>query len=220
MIRVVRKYGTGAVTRAVMAQDVIDCWFDNPIDKLVCICLASMSVSDLEISIMPDLSDKMRSIVSTEKALFVQDVLLAAEEVSKVVGMSIEDISEAIFRLHQLDYIDIGIAPDYVAPKGKELRRTYTQGRPCSIYVMGCDEDGLIKIGISKDPARRQESLNAAFPRNVNTIWHFELPTRDKAASLEALTHNHFADKRTTGEWFKMKPEEAITFLRMEIGIE
>lgn len=53
----------------------------------------------------------------------------------------------------------------------------------------------LIKIGISKDPARRARSFNAVL-----------VGTMDGDREIESALHREFADLRVRGEWFRAEP--------------
>lgn len=61
------------------------------------------------------------------------------------------------------------------------------------------------KIGLSKDPATRIESMGVKLPFPIEPIHTF--PTNDMYRTEKAL-HEKYADKRVNGEWFELSPED------------
>lgn len=75
------------------------------------------------------------------------------------------------------------------------------------IYFLECD--GLIKIGCSQDPQRRQYRLNTGNPKAIQWLGAVPGSRRDEAA-----LHRRFRHVRVRGEWFR--PDEE---LRAVIGV-
>lgn len=78
------------------------------------------------------------------------------------------------------------------------------------LYAIGARDDDLTKIGISLDPRRRAMALSAAQGRNVEVLAKSLLGLRDVARDAERALHDHFADHRTRGEWFRAPREEIV----------
>lgn len=75
---------------------------------------------------------------------------------------------------------------------------------PDQVYVMKNKRNGLFKIGISKDPKFREETLQGEEPE-------IELVSATPSEKrVERLLHRFFASKRVRGEWFKLTDEEAL----------
>ncbi|WP_163836928.1 GIY-YIG nuclease family protein [Spartinivicinus ruber] len=71
------------------------------------------------------------------------------------------------------------------------------------IYFVQAGEDGLIKIGRTKDVQARMCSLNSASPVELKLLGVFK--AKDY---MEKILHEEFAKYRVKGEWFK--PVEEI----------
>jgi len=69
-------------------------------------------------------------------------------------------------------------------------------------------ENGLVKIGRSKDYKRRLENLRTMSPVNIKLL--FTIKT-DDMAKLEKDLHNRFQEKRVKGEWFRLSGQEIET---------
>lgn len=66
------------------------------------------------------------------------------------------------------------------------------------IYVIQVGVDGPIKIGISRDPARRLRELQQSHPEQLRLALTFR-----GLALEEKLLHEEHADLRLRGEWFR-----------------
>lgn len=77
-------------------------------------------------------------------------------------------------------------------------------------YVYLIERDGHHKIGISKNPKSRISSMQTASSTPINLIC--TIATNDME-SFEAMLHNHFADKRLSGEWFVLTPDD-VEYIR------
>ena len=63
------------------------------------------------------------------------------------------------------------------------------------------DSMGHVKIGVSKDPAQRLESLQANHPTTLVIMRII-----DGGRAAEKWMHDNFADRRMRGEWFLYCP--------------
>ena len=78
------------------------------------------------------------------------------------------------------------------------------------IYMI-VDEQNCLKVGISKDPARRLKHLQTGHPTTL-TLFHseeFEC-TRNHLLKVEKLLHREIGlyFKRLRGEWFNATPDQ------------
>lgn len=72
------------------------------------------------------------------------------------------------------------------------------------LYVIGCEE--YVKIGISKDVAKRFEGLRGSNPYPLTLLASVYC---EDAKKYETQLHEGFANFRTSGEWFKL-PEKVL----------
>lgn len=89
----------------------------------------------------------------------------------------------AILPSKQQDYIPVTRAPGFV-------------------YLMRHGRAGTVKIGYSKNPKEREETLQAEDP-DLNLLASWPGTTDDERA-----LHTRFADLRTRGEWFRLSPND------------
>ena len=68
------------------------------------------------------------------------------------------------------------------------------------IYVLGCNDTSLFKVGTSLNPAARARSLKTGNP-SIRLIAYY--PTKDMRL-IEQLVHNRLRPCRVTGEWFRL----------------
>lgn len=83
------------------------------------------------------------------------------------------------------------------------------------VYIIGMDGDGVddvYKIGVSNNPKKRLQALNTSNPFPLKMIHRF---VADKAADAEAQLHAMFAESRTSGEWFRLTPEQVANLKRI-----
>lgn len=82
------------------------------------------------------------------------------------------------------------------------------------VYIMCHVENGVdvgpVKVGYSSNPSTRVENLQCGNPRKIRLYKQFGTPQRDIAKFIEGGFHHMFADKRLAGEWFDLKPEQAM----------
>lgn len=77
------------------------------------------------------------------------------------------------------------------------------------VYVVKAD-NGLYKIGKAKKPAMRIQTLGVKLPYVLDTVLLIE---SGNYSMLERELHQRFADKRLSGEWFALTPED-LEYLR------
>lgn len=78
------------------------------------------------------------------------------------------------------------------------------------VYVM-IDADNAVKVGISKHPHYRAETLSRERRGIVRLYWQSPPYERAAAYTLEQRTHAQLAPHRINGEWFSCAPESAVS---------
>lgn len=87
---------------------------------------------------------------------------------------------------------------------------------PRSVYVMA---DGTqTKIGISDNPQARARSVGVGRSAPIRVI-HVVARDAGDARSVERTAHKLLAEKRASGEWFDVSPDEAIEAVRQAISM-
>lgn len=82
------------------------------------------------------------------------------------------------------------------------------QPPPVFVYLFRA-QNGLYKIGISNNPAKRLASL-ATGPVAIELAWSRRF---ENAKSAERDLHIRFSDKRVRGEWFALEPAD-VTYIQ------
>jgi hypothetical protein len=72
------------------------------------------------------------------------------------------------------------------------------------VYFLQAQSGGRIKIGVSKDAAKRVASLRTSSPEPVEVVG---LMVCNEGGALEGRLHKQFAHIRTHGEWFEPTQE-------------
>jgi hypothetical protein len=67
-----------------------------------------------------------------------------------------------------------------------------------------------VKIGISRDPSSRLRGLSGAQPFGI-AIVHTSEVKDGLARTIERAAHAILKEKRLSGEWFDVTPEEAVS---------
>lgn len=80
------------------------------------------------------------------------------------------------------------------------------------LYAIGPYENGPIKIGFSKTPDKRLKTLQTGHPETLYLHKQSKFSST-KIRLIERLMHKEYSHRKTKGEWFNMKPEEAIDFI-------
>jgi predicted GIY-YIG superfamily endonuclease len=81
------------------------------------------------------------------------------------------------------------------------------------VYLVADSMSNSIKIGISKDPAKRLKQLQTGHPHRLKLL-HTLCEEKYTAKQAEALLHKRFWGYRTksSGEWFNL-PDELVSEL-------
>jgi len=92
--------------------------------------------------------------------------------------------------------------PSLALQASKKIERRLTYGfywldvSPGFVYLIHNPDDGLYKIGFGANPRARARSISKDLTVAYDVLT-------DYAPQLEAYLHEHFADKREHGEWFR-----------------
>lgn len=79
------------------------------------------------------------------------------------------------------------------------------------IYAIG-NKSNLQKIGFAKNPSLRLKQLQTGNPEQLILHHYIEVP-ESRVRLLEKHLHKELNYKKVKGEWFKLTPEECISFL-------
>jgi len=74
------------------------------------------------------------------------------------------------------------------------------------------DNNGSVKFGFSKDPERRVRSLQTGCAEELVLLESISVPEHS-VREYERLLHAEFAHLRCRGEWFAIRPEDAVSYL-------
>ena len=80
------------------------------------------------------------------------------------------------------------------------------------VYFIEAD-NGLVKIGKSKDVRKRLNALRGASPISLRLL--FSIDCNGQAIKTEKRFHKMFAAKRKHGEWFGLNKKEKMGIMRM-----
>lgn len=81
------------------------------------------------------------------------------------------------------------------------------------LYVFGSDADKHVRIGVSRDPAKRLSSMQTGNPYKLKILLLH--PADDPA--LEADVHRHLALFRVNGEWFDFGAADPVVMVEKAI---
>lgn len=76
------------------------------------------------------------------------------------------------------------------------------------VYLIGCEESNVVKIGRTRDLKVRLGAIQRMSPVRVKVLWHTE-----GNAALESSLHKAFRFRRSYGEWFNfagLDPVEVV----------
>lgn len=95
--------------------------------------------------------------------------------------------------------------------------RHFTEIDPWALYValVENDERGLVKIGVTMDPVRRAQDMDAKGPHVLARFKWAWVGGKEVAHRLEAYVHRGFAGRRLPGESFAFdfrSPEDKRCF--------
>lgn len=90
------------------------------------------------------------------------------------------------------------------------------------LYVIAADEQGPVKIGLSKHPDRRLRQLQTGHACKL--VLHHAEPVEDgQVRALERIVHEQIRHRRMQGEWFDLTVPDAIAevqFVMIRYGDE
>jgi len=119
------------------------------------------------------------------------------------IGNAKKDTAEDVF-MSMMDNID-GMVKFII--EIEELEKREFECEDVYNYVMK-NENGLVKIGISKDIDTRQNTLEHTSGYKIIDIFYTK-PKR-KALIVEAELHRYFSNYRKLGEWFYLEFDDAV----------
>jgi len=85
------------------------------------------------------------------------------------------------------------------------------------VYLIRAQENGMYKIGVSKDPKVRIKQLQTGSNEDLVIIESFLSKYPHK---VETSLHNKFAPTKKRGEWFSLGIEEEVEFISECMKIE
>jgi hypothetical protein len=68
------------------------------------------------------------------------------------------------------------------------------------VYLMLDGRNGCVKIGISRDPGKREKTLQSEQPQTIL------FACAEGGRQLERALHVKYAEQRVRGEWFRLTP--------------
>jgi hypothetical protein len=80
-----------------------------------------------------------------------------------------------------------------------------------TVYVMGCEDTRLVKIGHTGDPARRLREIQVLAPSPLRLLWE---STSDHGEATERNLHLLFKGYRKHGEWFDFGECDAVALVK------
>jgi hypothetical protein len=85
------------------------------------------------------------------------------------------------------------------------------------VYLIATIHEGAyvapVKVGITKDPASRVQSLQTASSTEIGLVHAIAVPDRSYARYFEDCFHQTQKEHRTRGEWFNLTPHRALLLL-------
>lgn len=110
------------------------------------------------------------------------------------------NLKDSLIDIYKLNVID-NILPEY---KGE---RRY-------VYIIQNTATKNIKIGVATNPSDRLSQLQTGSDVDLKLIYTSGVCSN--SFEIESTCHNHFKDSHVRGEWFKVVPSEAISFLESQ----
>lgn len=109
-------------------------------------------------------------------------------------------LKDSLIDIYKLNVID-NILPEY---KGD---RRY-------VYIIQNTATKNIKIGVATNPSDRLSQLQTGSDVDLKLIYTSGVCSN--SFEIESTCHNHFKESHVRGEWFKVEPSEAISFLESQ----
>lgn len=86
-----------------------------------------------------------------------------------------------------------------------QAERMVADREPHWVYFIGYKEiNGMMKIGMSKEPERRLRILQVGAPKKLTMWGKVKCRNQDEARLLEKELHRSYAKNSVRGEWFRM----------------
>lgn len=85
------------------------------------------------------------------------------------------------------------------------------------VYLIRAEENGMYKIGVSKDPKKRVKQLQTGSNEDLKLIESF---ASNHPHKVETALHNRFFPNKKRGEWFSLGITEEINFISECVKIE
>ena len=85
------------------------------------------------------------------------------------------------------------------------------------IYLIKSLNEGIYKIGVSKNPNKRLKEVQTGNPAPVEIIQLYE---SEIAYKIETALHNRYSHYNTHGEWFELSIMEEVSFIETCTKIE
>jgi Meiotically up-regulated gene 113 len=82
-----------------------------------------------------------------------------------------------------------------------------------TLYVVGPQDGGMVKIGFSSNIARRLRSLQCGSPVPLAVLWQ-----TPGGYELERWLHLRFTQRRAYGEWFDFRDTDAVAVIESAVG--
>lgn len=82
--------------------------------------------------------------------------------------------------------------------------------RGCSVYVVASEKCKPVKIGHTKNAAKRLGSIQTGSPVKLFIHENTEMMSLPEAKAIEARVHEALKDHRMNGEWFDVDVQDAV----------
>ena len=96
--------------------------------------------------------------------------------------------------------------------EAEEQARIYAENKRAGYVYLMRSENGLHKIGISRDVDRRKKDLNRQFPIRIEIVHQIACRDRRK---VEMYLHDKYKAKRAQHEWFDLDDEDVAWILSL-----
>jgi hypothetical protein len=131
--------------------------------------------------------------------------------------MELKSIIEEVLQTYEKEKIDVeNFNQRLNSERLEEVKKTL--GKPDTkikkayqcVYLMRNLRNNFIKIGISKNPVVREQTLQGEDPQTI-LIYNSDL--RSDAAYYELQLHSKYKSQRIRGEWFLLTEDEIIEII-------
>ena len=105
----------------------------------------------------------------------------------------------------------IAICEAVSKPSQKKENKDVSSENVGYVYLIKHGNRNEYKIGMTKNPIRREGELRLELPEKIKPIHYIET---DDPSGIEQYWHNRFSDKRKEGEWFSLSSNDVKAFKR------